>query len=79
MSNCHVFGTWGRWRPGLYAVILAPVLQVPAGKEGGPGGLPNVRKEEKNEKDEEEKNEDDNDKKEMEGKRRDNKFYRSLT
>ena len=57
----------GRGRPGLYADIPAPVLKVPAG-DG-----------ESLEEDEEEKNEDDNDKKEMEGKRRDHKFYRSST
>ena len=31
-----------------------PVLQVPAGEEGGPGGFPNLRKEEYQEEDEEE-------------------------
>ena len=31
--------------PGLYAVIPVPVLQVPAGEEGGPGGLLNLLKE----------------------------------
>ena len=35
-----------------------PVLQVPAGEEGGPGGFPNLLKEEKHEDDEEEKKED---------------------
>ena len=30
-----------------------PVLQVPAGEEGGPGGFPNVLKEEEKEEDEE--------------------------
>ena len=48
-----------------------PVLQVPAGEEGGPGGLPNLLKEEAKEQDEEEKKEDDIDEEEMEGKRRD--------
>ena len=38
-----------------------PVLQVPAGKEGGPGGFPNLLKEEEQEEDEEEKKEDDDD------------------
>ncbi len=35
------------WRrsPGLYADIPVPVLKVPTGKEGGPGGLPNTLKE----------------------------------
>ena len=37
------------------------VLQVPAGKEGGSGGFPNLLKEEEQEKDEEEKKEDDYD------------------
>ena len=49
----------GRRRPGLTADIPVPVLQVPAGEEGRPGGLQNNRKEE------EEKEE------EMDGKRRD--------
>ena len=38
-----------------------PVLQVPAGEEGGPGGFPNLLNEEKQEEDEEEKKEDDDD------------------
>ena len=38
-----------------------PVLQVPAGKEGGPGGFPNLLKEDEREEDEEEKKEDDDD------------------
>ena len=38
-----------------------PVLQVPAGEERGPGGFPNLLKEEKPEKDEEEKKKDDDD------------------
>ena len=37
----------GRRRPDLYADIPVSVLQVLAGKEGEPGGLPNFRKEEK--------------------------------
>ena len=46
----------GRRRPGLYADIQVPVLQVPAGEEGEHGGLPNLLKE-KEEEDEEEKKE----------------------
>ena len=38
-----------------------PVLQVPAGEEGGPGGFPNLLKEKKQEEDEEKKKEDDDD------------------
>ena len=38
-----------------------PVLQVPAGEEGGPGCSPNLLKEEEQEEDEEEKNDDDDD------------------
>ena len=38
-----------------------PVLQVPAGEGGGPGGFPNFLKEEEQEKDEEKKKEDDDD------------------
>ena len=58
---------WGRKRPGLYSDI-----PVPAGEEGGPGGLPNTLKEGEKEEDlEEEKKEDDDDEEEMEGKRRD--------
>ena len=48
-----------------------PVLQVPAGEEGGPGGLPNLLKEKEKEEDEEEKKEDDDDDQEMKGKMRD--------
>ena len=36
-----------------------PVLQVPAEEEGGPGGFPNLFKEEEQEEDEEEKKEYD--------------------
>ena len=36
-----------------------PVLQVPAGEEGGPGGFPNLLREEEQEKNEKEKKEDD--------------------
>ena len=75
----------GRRRPDLNADIPVPVLQVPAGKEGEQGGLPNILKEEEKEeyneekeKDGEKKVEDDEEKKEnddkeegMEGKRRD--------
>ena len=39
----------GGRRPDLYADIPVPVLQVPSGKEGKPGGLPNFRKEEEKE------------------------------
>ena len=39
-----------------------PVLQVPAGEEGGPGGFPTLHKEEEHKEDEEEKKEDDDDK-----------------
>ena len=35
-----------RRRPGLYADIPLPVLHVPTGEEGGPGGLPYLMKEE---------------------------------
>ena len=38
-----------------------PVLQVPAGKEAGPGGFPNLLQEEEDKEDEEEKKEDDDD------------------
>ena len=72
-------------RPYLYADIPVPVLQVPAGKEGKPGGFSNFWKEEEkdeynkeNEKGDEKKEEDDEENKEkdekeeeMEGKRRD--------
>ena len=51
-ESCHNFGTWGgRRSPGLYADISVPVLQVPAGEEGGPGGLPNSLKEREKEGD----------------------------
>ena len=56
MSNLYFFLDPGaRRRPGLYADIPVPVLQVPAGEEGGPRRLPYLLKEE--EKDEEEKKE----------------------
>ena len=61
----------GRRRPGLYADIPVPVLQVPEGEEGVPGGLPNLLKEVEKEEEEEEKKEDNDDEEEMEGKRRD--------
>ena len=48
-----------------------PVLQVPAGQEGGRGGLPYLLKEEEKEEDEEEKKEDDVEEEEMDGKRMD--------
>ena len=48
-----------------------PFLQVPARKDGGPGGLPNLLKEKEKEQDEEENKEDDDDDEEMEEKRRD--------
>ena len=51
---CQYFGTWGRRR-------VVPVLQVPAGEEGGDGGFPNLIKKEQEEEDEEEKNEDGDD------------------
>ena len=58
----------GKRRPGLYADIQVPVLQVPEGKEGGPRGLPNLLKEVEKEEDDEEKKEDDDDNdEEMEG------------
>ena len=45
----------GRRRPDLYVDIPVPVLQVPAGKEGEPGGFPNFLKEEEKEEYNEEK------------------------
>ena len=38
-----------------------PVLQVPVGEEGVPGGFPNLLKEEEQEEDVEEKKENDDD------------------
>ena len=43
-KTCHYFETWERRRP-------VPVLQVPAGEEGGAGGFPNPLKEEEQEED----------------------------
>ena len=60
----------GRRRPGLYADIPVPVLQVPEGEEGVPGGLTNLPKEAEKEDDEEEKKGDDDDEEKVEGKRR---------
>ena len=54
-----------------YADIPVPFLQVPAGVEGGPGGLPNLLKEEETDGEEEEKKEGDEEEEEIEGKRRD--------
>ena len=54
----------GRRRPGLYADIQVPALQVPAGGEGGSGGLPKLLKEEE-EEDEEKKKKDDDDEEQM--------------
>ena len=61
----------GRRRPGLYADIPVPVLQVPAGAKWGPGDLPNILKGEEKEEDDEGKQTDDEEEEEMEGKRRD--------
>ena len=62
----------GRRKLGLYTDIPMPVLQqVPAGEEGGLGGLPNLLREEKMEEEEEELKEDDEEEKKMEGERRD--------
>ena len=44
-----------------------PVLQVPAGEEGGPGGLPNLMKENNKGEDEEEKKEADYNEEKKEG------------
>ena len=55
MNNLKPFGTWRKRR-------LVPVLEVPAGEEGGAGGFPNLLKEEQEEEDEEEKKENDDDK-----------------
>ena len=60
-----------RRRPGLCTDITVPFLQVPAGEEGGPGGIPNLLTEEEKEGEEEEKNEGDEEEEEMQGKRRD--------
>ena len=38
-----------------------PVLQVPAGAEGGPAGFPNLLKEDKQQEDEEEEKKEDDD------------------
>ena len=48
----------GRRKPGLYADILVPVLQVLTREEGAPGGLPNLLKEDEKKEDEEEKKDD---------------------
>ena len=63
--------SWGRRRPGLYANIPVPVLQVPAGEDRGPRGLSNLPNKEEKDGDEGEKKEDDDKEVEMEGKRRD--------
>ena len=48
-----------------------PVIQVPAGEEGGPRALKNLLKEEQKEEYDEEKKEDDDEEEEMEKKKRD--------
>ena len=48
-----------------------PVIQVPAGEEREPGGLPNLMKLGEKQEDGEEKKENDNDEEKLEGKRRD--------
>jgi hypothetical protein len=60
----------GRRRPDLYADIQVPVLQVPAGKEGEPGGFPKFRKEEEKEEYNEEKEKDDEKRRRMMRRRR---------
>ena len=55
----------------LYANIPVPVLQDPAGEEGGPGGLPNLLKDKEKVDDDKDKKEGDDYEEEMEGKRRD--------
>ena len=60
-------------RPGLYADIPVPVLQVPAGVEEGPGGLPNLLKVKEKVDNENKKKEDVDYEGEMEGMRRDEK------
>ena len=61
-------GRMGHW---LYAVIPVPVLQVSAGGDGGPGGLPKILKEDEKDEDDEEKKEDEKEEEEIEGTRRD--------
>ena len=83
----------GSRRPDLYADIPVPVLQIPAGVEGEPGGFPNFLNEkekeeynqekekdnQKKEEEDEEKREKDEKEEEMEGKRRDEEdMYDSL-
>ena len=64
-----IFEPVGRRRPGLYANIPVPVLQVPVGEEGGPGCLQNILKENEKEEDEEEnKEEGEEEEKKEEGK-----------
>ena len=48
-----------------------PDLEVPAGEEGGPGGLPNLLKYGEKKEDGEEKKENDDEWEEMDGKRKD--------
>ena len=54
----------------MYAHFPVPVLQVPAGGEGGPSRLTNLLMEEEKEEDDEGKKEDGDDEKDMEEKRR---------
>ena len=68
----------GSRRPGLYADITVPVLQVLAREEGGPGGIPNLLKEEEKYEDKEEKKENEEEVEDVEGKRRDEKDMQDI-
>ena len=61
----------GRRRPGPYANIPVPVLQVPAVEDEGPVGLPSLLKDKEKVDYEKEKKEDDDYEEEMDGMRRD--------
>ena len=61
-DNLNISVLWYLWN--LYADIPVPILQVPAGKEQEPGGLPNFLKEEEKVEYNEEKEKDDEEKEE---------------
>ena len=70
--NRSIFWNLGA-RLDLYVAIPVPVLEVPAGEEGEPEGLPNFLKEEEKEEYDEEKEKDDEEKEEKDEEKK--KYY----
>ena len=55
LEPINILEPGGTRRPDLYEDIPVPVLQVPSGEEGEPGGFPNFLKEEEKQEYNEEK------------------------